>query len=113
MSEYTDDGHQLDEGDSAAEARLARKALGLPDLEAARAKGREVVDKLVRDTASLPPEDVDFWLHHYHENVVTSFNAMADRPAEQVAFFGGYSEAAKEAMEDLAGYKDRLYGWDR
>jgi hypothetical protein len=105
------DTYEMDADDSAAEARLARKALGLPDLDAARAKGRQVVDGWVRGTALLGPgEEADTWVACNFEKVTASFHARKNRPAEQVAFFEGMREAADEAIADLQAYKNRLYG---
>lgn len=112
MSEYTDDGHQLDADESAAEARLARKALGLPDLEAARLKGRQVVDGWVRGTALLGTGEArDTWVARNFEKVTLSYNARPNRSAAHVAFYEGLREAAEEAIADLFAYKSKLYGW--
>lgn len=101
---------ELDADDSAAEARLARKALGLPDLDAARAKGRKTVDAWVRGTALLAPgEEADTWVARNLARMTEAYNAIPNRPARQAAMFEGMREAAAEAIKDLDAYKNRLY----
>lgn len=114
MGEYTDNGLQLNDDERAAEARLARKALGLApskgDLAFVRAQGREAVNRLVRGTALLEPgEETDGWVLLHKAKVIESFHTKT-RTAEETAFLDGFIEAADEAIADLQAYKNKLYG---
>jgi hypothetical protein len=109
MSDYDDNVMNAD--DHAAEGRLGRKALGLPDYGISRSKGRLAVDRWVRGTALLEPgEEADTWVEKNLARVTASYLARENRSADQVAFYEGLCEAADEAMKNLSAYKKRLYG---
>lgn len=111
MSENTP---EIDADFSAAEARMARRAFARVEerqdtLEVARAKGRRVVDNLVRGTALLQPgEEVDNWIPRHKAMAVQAYYSRPRTP-EQTAFFVAFCEAADEAIADLYVYKDKLY----
>jgi hypothetical protein len=98
-------------GDVAKITTLAEWVEEAVDFNDMAAKGRERVDRLVRGTALLEPDQADTWVADDKAKAIEAFNAKPDRPAWMSAFFAGYLEAADQAIADLMGYKADLYGW--
>jgi hypothetical protein len=80
-------------------------------LASAYTRGIVAVDRLVRGTALLEPgEEANSWVARNLAELFKIFNAKEDKTGVELAAFAGFSDAADEAIKDLAAYKNRLYG---